>query len=378
MATDIYLNICRLLAHHSTTRQLTVGNDQILPASIIYVREPCTLFRREILNHLSKYASNSGYMPPFSSFMEAMLRPVQIYVNGVFDPNFFTGVFLHTFFSVESWMVNDHILPANVPDATFHVYRLIACLPAHAGHSLNLPENGLTLLEAKHLGVLTYYLFAMMDLTDGTFSDENFALSILGQRLKAWSCLPDSATIHGLWNQSPLQATYQWFASLQSLLSTMQLWVKRLRYHLFKGFYHAYDDEKNGYLLLESQVPLNIPGQSDYLPEATKQSDHSFETRWFCTSFMDSIWLTPIPPPIPPSHSNKLNSLPTVSTYLNYKDSDQESKRQAKRIKLGGQPQKRNFDFVSATPLMEAVVPVKERSITLVMMNIFSLHIPFP
>jgi hypothetical protein len=74
---------------------------------------------------------------------------------------------------VESWMVSDHILPANVPQATFHVYRLITCLPLYKGHSLSLPTNGLSLLEAKHLGILTYYLFAMMDLTDGTFSDEN-------------------------------------------------------------------------------------------------------------------------------------------------------------------------------------------------------------
>ena len=113
--------------------------------------------------------------------MEAMLRPVQIYVTGVFDPNFFTGTFLHAFLSVESWMVNDHILPANIPPATFHVYSLITCLPTYAGHALSLPSNGLALLEAKYLGILTYYLFAMMDLTDGTFSNEQFVSSILGQ-----------------------------------------------------------------------------------------------------------------------------------------------------------------------------------------------------
>jgi hypothetical protein len=271
-----------------------VGVDLILPESLIYVREPCNLFRREILSHLTKYNATSTYMPPFLSFMEAMLRPVQIYVNGVFDLNFFTGTFLHAFLLVESWMVNAHILPANVPPATFHVYRLVSCLPAYVDHALSLPTNGLTLLEAKHLGILTYYLFAMMDLTDGTFSDKKFASSILGHRLKARSSLSESATIHGLWNQAPLQATYQWFASLQSLLCTIQLWVKRLRYHPERGFYHARDALGRRYLMLDNQVPSNIPGRTDSLIEALGHYDHAFETRWFRSSFMDPIWTTPL------------------------------------------------------------------------------------
>jgi hypothetical protein len=128
-ATDVFLNACRLLSHHSKSRQLQIGTDIILPESLIYVREPWNLFRRKILSHLAKYSASSTYMPPFASFIEAMLRPVQIYVDGVYDLNFFTGTFFHAFLSVESWMVSDHILPANVPQATFHVYRLITCLP---------------------------------------------------------------------------------------------------------------------------------------------------------------------------------------------------------------------------------------------------------
>jgi hypothetical protein len=123
-------------------------------------------------------------------------------------------------------MVNDHILPSNVPNETFHVYRLIASLQPLTGHLLALPPMGLTQLQAKQIGILTYYLFAMMDLEDGTFSNCKFKSSILGQHLKAWSQLPDSAMIHGLWNQSPVQATYHWFVSLQSLLHTMQSWIK--------------------------------------------------------------------------------------------------------------------------------------------------------
>ena len=122
-----------------------------------------------------------------------------------------------------------------------------------------IPTNSLTLLEAKQIGILTYYLFAMMDLTDdGKFSDAKFVGSILGNRLKAWSTLPDSAMIHDLWHKAPLQATYQWFASLQSLLGTKQNWVKQLRYHPTRGFYQA-----RGYRW-EAILIIGQPGSVQY------------------------------------------------------------------------------------------------------------------
>ncbi len=192
-------------------------------------------------------------------------------------------------------MVNDHILPSNVPNETFHVYRMIACLQPLSGQPLSIPPTGLTQLQAKQIGILTYYLFAMMDLEDGTFSDRKFESSILGQRLKAWSHLPDGPMIHILWNQSPVQATYQWFASLQALLQTMQSWIKRLRYHKDRGFYHVRDEAGNKYLMLDNQLPSHIPGRTDSLIESLRQYDTIFETRWFQSSFMDPIWTTPLP-----------------------------------------------------------------------------------
>jgi hypothetical protein len=67
-------------------------------------------------------------MPPFLSFMEAMLGPAQIYMNGVYDMKFFTGVFLNSLLSVGAWMVKDHIVPSHVPPMMFHVYRPVVCL----------------------------------------------------------------------------------------------------------------------------------------------------------------------------------------------------------------------------------------------------------
>jgi hypothetical protein len=306
--------------------------------------------------------------------MEAILRPAQIQLSGVYDPNFFSGAFLHAFLSVESWMVSDYMLPGNVPPATFHVYRLISCLQTHAGHTLLLPENGLSLLEAKQIGILVYFMFAMMDLSDdGKFGDEKFVGSILGRRLKTWSTLPDSAMIHGLWNKAPLQATFQWFASLQSLLGTIQNWVKRLRYHPEKGFYHARDMDGKRYLLLDNQVPSNIPGRTDTLPDALRHFDNVFETRWFCGSFLDPIWSADIPV----GHSVQSAG----STKHQLSDSNQEKTDYStnKRTKLGG---KKGMipDFISSTPLMEPVEPFPSntRSTTITMLRRIAAPVPFP
>jgi hypothetical protein len=160
--------------------------------------------------------------------------------------------------------------------------------------------------------------------------------------------------IHSLWNQSPLQATYQWFASLQSLLNTMQTWIKRLHYHKDRGFYHARDTKGRRYLLLDSQVPSHIPGRTDTLIESLRQYDTIFETRWFRSSYMDSIWTAPLPP----GHGG-LSPRPTTHTQQDYGDNGDTLRN--KRQKLAGLKH-RNPDFINQSPLMQVTTPVPPHS----------------
>jgi hypothetical protein len=105
-AMGIFFNVCHLLTHHKTRHLLWVGVENLPMDALLYVREPCGLFCREILAHLQKTSASNGFMPSFFSFIEALLRPAQIHLSGVYDPYFFSGAFLHTFLSVESWMVS--------------------------------------------------------------------------------------------------------------------------------------------------------------------------------------------------------------------------------------------------------------------------------
>jgi hypothetical protein len=179
-------------------------------------------------------------------------------------PAFFTNAFLHSLYSVKAWTVSSHVLPAAVPADNFHVYQLLTSLPAHSASTLSLPAHGLTLLEAKHLGILTYFLFAIIDLPD-SLQDTHFRKSILGSRLKAWSVLPDNPNVHSIWSQYPAQATYQWFQSLQHLLDMLQAWIKWLRFHPAKGFLEAHDTKGTNHLLIDNDIPSPILDRNDSL-----------------------------------------------------------------------------------------------------------------
>jgi hypothetical protein len=80
MATDTFLNVCHLLAHHSTRRALQIDGEPVDPNTIIYVREPCGLFHREIMCHLDRASLSTSFMPTFHSFMEAMLSPAHVHM----------------------------------------------------------------------------------------------------------------------------------------------------------------------------------------------------------------------------------------------------------------------------------------------------------
>jgi hypothetical protein len=188
--------------------------------------------------------------------MEHLLhRAHTIDLVSVCYPNFFSGEFLHSLLSVESWLVSPHLQPTQIPAQTFHVYRLIPSLGHHSGMTtLLLPNEGLSLKDAKHVGGQTYHLFAMLALTE-SFEDTRFRQSIFGQRLRTWSDLPHNPMIHGIWQKSPRQATYFWFQSLQSLCSVFQTWIKNPRYHPMQGFIEARDNTHQSHHIFDSTTP---------------------------------------------------------------------------------------------------------------------------
>jgi hypothetical protein len=350
-ANPLFLTCCQLIVHHATSIHLLDPTTKHPLSSDfnILVREPCRLFRSEILKPL--LANPTGhFLSTFQSLVEAILRSAQVNVTSTFAPSFFTASFLHSLYSVDAWMVNTHVNPASVPSQLFHVYRLLAGLPSYSASPMLLPARGLTILEAKHLGILTYHLFAMIDLPD-TLQDVQFRKSALGSQLKAWSVLPDNPNVHTIWSQHPGQATYQWLQSLQHLLSIFQAWIKWLRYHPTHGFLEAYDTQGSKHLLLDNQIPSSIPDRQDSLIQVLQQFDISFQARWYQNTTYDAVWSSPIP------QGHCLDSPSPTKHPPSSIAPDSGAPATKRRKPLSGLSAQSVPDFVNSTQLVEAVIP---------------------
>jgi hypothetical protein len=137
---------------------------------------------------------------------------------------------------------------------------------------------------------------------------------------------------------------------LQSLLNIMQMWIKRLKYHPKRGFYHARDASGNRYLMLDSQIPSNIPARTDSLLEALGHYDHAFEQRWFRSSYMDPIWTAPLPhghSKAPPVHHTPAQPVYGQDPYA---AREEDSKRAKIGVKKVQKP-----DFINTSPPMLCV-----------------------
>jgi hypothetical protein len=391
-ANDIFINCCRLATHHSTRFFLidTVSGLGISPDCNLFVREPCRLFRIEILKPLQQHATSAVFLTPFHSFMDHLLRKARMDLTSIFNPLFFTGEFLHSLFSVESWMVSPHLAPLQTPAKTFHVYNLIPSLRSHSAQTaLQLPPDGISLMDAKHIGVLTYHLFAMIDLTD-SFEDTKFRGSLFGQRLRAWSDLPDNPSIHAIWQTSPKQTTYFWLQSLQSLCFVFQTWIKNLRYHPTQGFLDTADSAHRRHLILDGTTPSPVPDRSETLVSTLLQYDVSFAIRWYQTPIHDASWTNPTPPghfpaPIyvpppapayvhPPPHADPSGISQKKQRLLQQQQTRQQEQQQQRQ-----QQQRLPKDFVSNVPLLESVIPLRQdKPVSTQLLDRIPKGIPYP
>jgi hypothetical protein len=83
-----------------------------------------------------------------------------IYGKAIYSKSFFTIERTRALYEVESWAMSPHLQDiANLPAKTFNVYSLLQCLTGLSTHAPVLPAHGISLLQAKNIGVLTVILF---------------------------------------------------------------------------------------------------------------------------------------------------------------------------------------------------------------------------
>ena len=123
--------------------------------------------------------------------------------------------------------------------------------------------------------------------------------------------------------------------------------------------------------MLDSQLPSHIPGRTDSLIDSLKQYDTIFETRWFRSSFMDSIWTAPLPSGHGGEPANDMSK-----NLHEYTDAGDQAT--TKRLKLAGIKHK-NPDFISQKPPMEVTSPIPTQNTLLnTLFSRFQRPIQFP
>jgi hypothetical protein len=137
-----------------------------LPAKAnIFPREPTAHFCCDVLRPLA--ATQTGYIPNFYNYVEALLSCRGIIVESAYSKTFFTTDRIRALFLVESWAMSLQTRDlAHLPAKTLHVYGFLHCLNEYPRHANLLPAKGITLLQAKNLGYMIPLLFRMVDMKD--------------------------------------------------------------------------------------------------------------------------------------------------------------------------------------------------------------------
>jgi hypothetical protein len=135
-------------------------------------------------------------------------------------------------------------------------------------------------LEAKQVGIVVYQLFAALDTKDD-LRRSPFAASLLGQRLLAWSALPDHNAVHRMWVQQPRRYTFHWFLDLQDLLDIFRRWITSVHLMASRGFIDSYQSGGPYRVLVWSKFDAIIPQMEDTLLPVLERYTQRFSYKWF-------------------------------------------------------------------------------------------------
>jgi hypothetical protein len=166
-----FLSVCLLLSHTSPNYTLfdPVNRRPIPPEQNLFPREPCHHARREILSYIDlsrpDLPHNSG-----RTYLAGILSANGIDFQQAYRGSYFTNKFFSSIINVESWLVSPHASPLATQTSnaipSLHLFDFLSCISSISHGKNLLPTNGLTPLQARHVGNLIYYCFASFDIKE--------------------------------------------------------------------------------------------------------------------------------------------------------------------------------------------------------------------
>jgi hypothetical protein len=162
-------------------------------------------------------------------YLTSILSANGIDFHQTYHSNFFTQQFFSSLINVDNWAASPHACPSTQFDVgsipTLHIFDILRAVTALGTGPSLIPCNGLTHLQARHVGTLIFYSFATLDIKE-SFTECPFQSLLLGSQLWAWLELLNNSAVLLLWDKFPRTVSYQWLLSCWSLLNVFKRWLE--------------------------------------------------------------------------------------------------------------------------------------------------------
>jgi hypothetical protein len=270
-ADDFKALSCLLIhaGYHSQCAASAAG-----PSEHLLIRAPSVTFRKDVLLPIFTAVplSSSVLITPALLFMKMVMYHQRIlHFRTTYAESFFKCDSLKLCLQVSTWEMEEMFDPTTDTGSSWTVYSYLRCLSSQASTFDGLlPTHGISIIEAKHLGMFTYQLFRSMDMKEPR-QTAAFDQSILASHLQQWVALTDHPMIHPLWQREPRALTYWWFFSLREILFQFQTLALTNRFLPDSGFL---PDEHQ--LTISPYCGIDGPHISLQLNEAAV----AFQRRW--------------------------------------------------------------------------------------------------
>jgi hypothetical protein len=267
-----YKSLSHLLVHSGTAIQSSAS--LVPPAAVLLVRAPSSTFSQEVLIPVFTTLPANGALliTQARAFFKMALYHQQIHnFTKVYSDGFFTASSLKKALCVMSWDMEEMFDPVAPSTTTWTVYSFLTCLKSQDGTFDGcLPQNGITIIDAKMLALFVYQFFRVMDMRSAQHA-ASFDASELARHLREWKALADHPMIFELWGSAPRNLTYWWLHALRSILNPYQTLALANRYQPDNGFL---PDQYQ--LIVSSTCGENGPHLLDVLADVRRD----FQKKW--------------------------------------------------------------------------------------------------
>jgi len=223
----VFISLSQLLVHASHTDS----------PPHLFIRAPCAAFRQDVLIPTFQGSTPGSFIDSAHQHLQMCMYPNAFAFKDTYATSFFEASSLKLVLQPTSWEMAEHFNPMLSDSSSWTVYSFLGCLRSQASHRDGLlPAQGLTLVEAKHMGMFIVEFFRALDRKSDRTNTAPFDSSLLGEALHPWVAMLDNVSVLSLWQASSKALTFWWLHDLREILLPFQQLVMANRWAHDHGF----------------------------------------------------------------------------------------------------------------------------------------------